>query len=292
MSEIKVSSKINSFINNAKSSDNYGFLIKKGYGEYDYLLQESLQNKALLRGKTAIITGSNRGIGRSILENFAQNKATIFAHSRRKTPEFERCLAQLSQQYNVQIYPLYFDLIDMEDIKKSISFIHSTKLNIDILVNNAGITLNKLFLMTTLNEVQEQVDINFKAMFLFSQYVCKFMHKHKKGSIINISSISAMGGDCGRSLYGATKAAVSSLTKTMAEELGTHSIRVNAVAPGFIDTDMMQYMTKDVINTNLNLSKLKRMGTPQEVANVVTFLASDLSSYITGQIINVDGGMK
>ena len=113
-----------------------------------------------------------------------------------------------------------------------------------------------------------------------------------KGAIVNMSSMSALGGDCGRSVYGATKAAVSSLTKTMAAELGNYGIRVNAVAPGFINTDMMNLMTKDVINDNLKNSKLKRIGEPEEVANVVAFLCSDLSSYITGSIIPVDGGIR
>lgn len=299
---MQVSPKMQSYIistDNYKSnlySSFYGILDKKGYADYNYIdMQKYLiysQDRTLLRGKTAVITGSNRGIGKAIVESFAKNGANIFAHARKETLEFRAFLTQLSQKYNVEIYPLYFDLTDIEEVKNSTKFIRSNQPNVDILVNNAGVTLNKLFLMTTISEIQEQMDINFKATFLISQYISKLMQKHKKGSIVNISSISAVGGDCGRSLYGATKAAVSSLTKTMADELGDSGIRVNAVAPGFIDTDMMQYMTKEVIDHNLNFSKLKRIGTPQEIANVVTFLVSDLASYITGQIINVDGGIK
>lgn len=246
----------------------------------------------MLKNKTAIITGCNRGIGKAILEVFAENGTNIFAHARKETPEFTNLITKLSEKYQVKIIPIYFDLADIVSIKTAIKFIHSQKVNIDILVNNAGITSNKLFVMTSINDIQEQMDINFKSVFILSQYISKIMQKNNSGSIINISSISATGGDCGRALYGASKAAISSLTKTMATELGNNGIRVNAVAPGFIETDMMQYITEDVIKNNLMNSKLKRIGKPIEVANVALFLASDLASYITGQIIHVDGGIR
>jgi len=246
----------------------------------------------MLKNKTAVITGCNRGIGKAILEVFAKNGANIYAHARKETPEFPDLITNLSEKYQVKIIPIYFDLVDIAAIKNAIKFIHSQKVNIDILVNNAGITSNKLFVMTSINDIQEQMDINFKSVFILSQYISKMMQKNNSGSIINISSISAAGGDCGRALYGASKAAISSLTKTMATELGNNGIRVNALAPGFIETDMMQYMTEDVIKNNLMNSKLKRIGKPIEVANVALFLASDLASYVTGQIIYVDGGIR
>lgn len=246
----------------------------------------------ILKDKVAIITGCNRGIGKAILEIFVQNGATVFACSRKETNEFSQYVEQLKSQYNASIFPIYFDVEKIEEIKQGIKLIREKKLNIDILVNNAGITSNELFLMTSLESIQKQVDINFKSVFVISQYISKLMIKNKKGSIINISSISALGGDCGRALYGATKAAVSSLTKTMATELGISNIRVNAVAPGFINTDMKDLLSEEALQENLNLSKLKRMGEPKEVANVVMFLASDLASYVTGQIVNVDGGVK
>lgn len=246
----------------------------------------------ILKDKVAIITGCNRGIGKAILEVFAQNGATVFACSRKESNDFSQFIEQLKKQYNTEIFPIYFDVEKIEEIKQGIKLIREKKLNIDILVNNAGITSNELFLMTSLESIQKQFDINFKSVFIISQYISKMMIKNQKGSIINISSISALGGDCGRALYGATKAAVSSLTKTMATELGTNGIRVNAVAPGFINTDMQNLLSAEALNTNLNLSKLKRIGEPKEVANAVMFLASDLASYITGQVIRVDGGVK
>ena len=246
----------------------------------------------ILKDKVAIITGCNRGIGKAILEIFVQNGATVFACSRKETNEFSQFIELLKRQYNASIFPIYFDVEKIEEIKQGLKLIREKKLNIDILVNNAGITSNELFLMTSLESIQKQMDINFKSVFVISQYVSKMMIKNKKGSIVNISSISALGGDCGRALYGATKAAVSSLTKTMATELGATGIRVNAVAPGFINTDMKDLLSEDALQENLNHSKLKRMGEPKEVANVAMFLASDLASYVTGQIINVDGGVK
>ena len=246
----------------------------------------------ILKDKVAIITGCNRGIGKAILEIFVQNGATVFACSRKETNEFSQYVEQLKSQYNASIFPIYFDVEKIEEIKQGIKLIREKRLNIDILVNNAGITSNELFLMTSLESIQKQLDINFKSVFVISQYISKLMIKNKKGSIVNISSISALGGDCGRALYGATKAAVSSLTKTMATELGISNIRVNAVAPGFINTDMKDLLSEEALQENLNLSKLKRIGEPKEVANVVMFLASDLASYVTGQIVNVDGGVK
>lgn len=246
----------------------------------------------MLENKTAIITGCNRGIGKAILEVFAKNRCNIFAHARKETDDFLNTINELSKKYFVKIYPIYFNLKDIDEIKNAVKKIRSYKFPIDILVNNAGITSNKLFQMTTLEDVQEQFDINFKSLFVLSQYITKMMLRNNHGSIVNVSSISALGGDVGRSIYGASKAAVSSLTKTMAAELGEGNIRVNAVAPGFIKTDMMDFMSEDIIEKNLKMSKLKRIGKPEEVANVVAFLCSDLSSYVTGQVINIDGGIR
>ena len=245
----------------------------------------------MLKGKNIIITGSNRGIGKACMEVCASFGANIFAHSRKPTEEFENLIKNLKQKYNNEIYPVYFDLTNKEEIKEGVKKINSYKVKIDALINNAGITQNKLFLMTTPEDIQQQMDVNFKSLFILSQYIAKLMARNNSGSIVNISSGSAVG-DCGKSAYGASKAAVSSLTKTMAEELGSNGIRVNALAPIFIDTDMMFDLKPEIVQENINKSYLKRLGKPQEVANVAAFLCSDLSSYITGQIINVNGGIR
>lgn len=246
----------------------------------------------MLKGKNIIITGCNRGIGEAILKICASFGANIFAHARKETSEFSELVNNIKSKYNAEIYPIYFDLADREAIKEGVKTIRSFKKNIDCLVNNAGVTSNKLFLMTTAGDIDTEMNINFKSLFVFSQYISKMMQRNNKGSIVNISSVSAEGGDYGRALYGATKAAVSSLTKTMAAELGQYGIRVNAVAPGFINTDMMDFMTQDIIDENLKASSLKRIGEPHEVANVVAFLCSNMSSYMTGSVIPVDGGLN
>ena len=271
--------------------DASGILLKKSPDDFAYYKASAFFKPPLLKGKVAVVTGCNRGIGRAILEVFAKNGATLFAHARRQTPEFVAMLEALSAKTCATIIPIYFDLLKLDEIKKGVQTIRKATPAVDILVNNAGITLNKLFLMTTADEITTQMDVNFKAVFYFSQYIAKLMQK-KGGSIINISSISAAGGDCGRALYGASKAAVESLSKTMAEELGAYNIRVNAIAPGFIATDMMSVISEEAIVRNLNLSKLKRLGKPEEVANAALFLAADGASYITSEVIHVDGGLQ
>ncbi len=245
----------------------------------------------MLKNKNIIITGANRGIGRAILETFAQFGANIFACARVQTQEFENLITELKNKYNTQIYPIYFDVSNKDEIKEGIKKINSYKIPIDCLVNNAGITQNSLYLMSTLDDVQKEFNINFNSVFLISQYIAKLMIRNSKGSIVNISSVSAKGGDIGRAVYGASKAAVSSLTKTMAAELGEKNIRVNALAPGFIKTDMMNFIGQEHIEENLKKSYLKRMGEAKEVANAAAFLCSDLSTYITGEIISVSGGL-
>ncbi len=246
----------------------------------------------MLRNKNIIITGSNRGIGKAILEVCSSFGANIFAHTRKQTEEFETLTKELKNKYNTKIYPIYFDISNREEIRNGIKEINSYKIPIDGLINNAGSIVNKSFLMTTIEDIQNQIDINFKSLFFISQAVSKMMIRNNKGSIINMSSIAGRGGKYGKSAYGASKAAISSLTKTMAEELGIYGIRVNALAPGFIDTDMAKNIPQESIDETIKLSKLKRIGTPKEVANIAAFLCSDLSSYITGEIINVSGGLE
>ena len=243
----------------------------------------------LLKNKTAIITGSNRGIGKAILEKFAQNGANVFAHARKQNVDFENLINELKLKYNVEITPVYFDLSNIEEIKSGIKYINSFKKPIDILVNNAGIILYKLFLMSTVEDIQNQFDVNFKALFFLTQYVSKIMLRQGNGSIINFASRAAYG-DIGNSVYGASKASVISFTKTLSEELAPKGIRVNAIAPGIIKTDMIASLSEEALEKNISQIHLRRLGDPYEVANAVLFLASDLSSYITGSVIRVDGG--
>ena len=247
----------------------------------------------LLENKNAIITGCAKGIGKSILDLFAENGANIWACVRKRDEAFEQHCKNLSSKYNVRILPIYFDLADREQIKFGIKTIISSKETIDILVNNAGITFNALFQMTSIDKMIEIFQINYFAQMLLTQYVSKIMVKQKHGSIINISSTAALDGNPGRSVYGASKAALLSSTKSISKELAEHNIRANTIAPGITATDMVSAsMTDEIIQKTIEQTKLKRIGEPSEIAKTALFLASDLSSFITGQVIRVDGGLS
>lgn len=247
----------------------------------------------LLKGKNAVITGSSRGIGKAMLEVFAQNGANVLACARTQNKEFENYCKELENKYEIKIIPIYFDLSDENQIKEGAIEIRNLKLPIDVLVNNAGISYNSLFQMTSIGKLQEVFNVNFYSQFLFSQYIVKLMIRKKSGSIINVSSTSAIEPDEGRSAYSASKASIIATSKIMAAELGGNGIRVNVIAPGISDTEMVaNHMPENTINETINKTMLKRMGKPHEIANVALFLASDLSSYITGQILRVDGGLK
>lgn len=245
----------------------------------------------LLEGKNAIVTGCARGIGKGIVEILAQNGANIWACARKKDVEFEKMLKSVSTEYKVDIKPVYFELADKNEMKAAVKIIMSDKKNVDILVNNAGITYNALFQMSTIDKINEVMDINFVSPFIFTQYIVKLMLKNKSGSIVNISSSAALDGNSGRSVYGASKAALLCATKALSEELGDQGIRANVIAPGITKTDMLSSMTDEVINETVTKTDMKRAGMPSDIANAVLFLASDLSSYITGQVLRVDGGM-
>lgn len=248
-------------------------------------------NERLLEGKNAIVTGCARGIGKSIVEVLASNGANIWACARSQSTDFENCLLDLSHRFNVVVKAIYFDLSNKEEMKNAVKQIMSEKKNVDILVNNAGITYNSLFQMSTQNKLEEVMNVNFTAPFLFTQYIVKLMLKFNKGSIINISSSAALDGNAGRSVYGASKAALLCATKSLAAELGDHGIRANVIAPGITETDMLESMTGEVIRETVMNTDLKRSGKPVDIANAVLYLASDLSSYVTGQVLRVDGGM-
>ena len=246
----------------------------------------------LLKNKTAVITGCARGIGKEILKTFAENGANIFACVRKETEEFSERIKNLSDKNGVEIIPLYFDLRDEAAMKSAVMQIRKSKKKIDILVNNAGITSpeSRLFQMTTMASIREIFEVNFFVQLQFTQYILKFMQSG--GSIINMSSISALDGISGQSAYGASKAALAGFTLSLSQELGKQNIRVNALAPGFTDTDMGNDSADDYIKNILQNSTFARMGKVEEIANTALFLASDLSTFITGEIIRADGGQR
>ena len=246
----------------------------------------------LLQNKTAVVTGCNRGIGKEVLETFASHKATIFACTRNINSEFTNLINQLKKKFNNEIIPVKFDLNNEDQLKDAANLILQSGKKIDILVNNAAIIHSSLFQMTPIKKLKEIFETNFFSQTLFTQYILKSMIKKKSGSIIYISSSSALDGNEGRNAYSSTKAAIIAQAKVLSRELGIYNIRVNSIAPGLTDTDMMkENHKKEIIDNMVSRTSLRRIANPEEIANVVLLLSSDLTSYITGQVIRVDGGM-
>ena len=246
--------------------------------------------KIVLEGKRAIITGTNRGIGKAIMEKFASEGADIWACARTPSEEFERNVKELAEKNDVCITPVYFDLEDEEAIKKAIKSIISEKKSIDVLVNNAGIAYGGLMQMTPIDKLKQVFQINYFAPVLMMQLVSRVMQRQKSGSIINIASVGGIETNPGYLAYGSSKASLIWATQSAAKELGAYNIRVNAVAPGLTDTAMGNYKSEEEMNKTIERTGLKRMAQPYEIANAVAFLASDEASYITGEIMKVDGG--
>ena len=247
----------------------------------------------LLSKKVAVITGCNRGIGKSILTKFVEQGAEIFACSRKEDKNFSDFCSELSKKFKTRIHNIFFDLNKAEEMKEALSKIKELSEKVDILVNNAGIIQTSLFQMTKIEDMRKTFEVNFFSTFLFSQYIVKLMIKNKsQSSIINISSSAAIEANQGRSAYASSKSALTTLSKVMSKELSNFNIRVNAIAPGLTNTDMMQKSTSEkYLSETINRISQKRVAEPEEIANSVLFLASDLSSYINGQIIQVDGGL-
>ena len=246
----------------------------------------------LIKGKTAVVTGCNKGIGKKILEVFSANGATVFACVRNIDEEFKSFSNKLKQKFNNQIIPVQFDLNDEKGIKEAANIILTSNKSIDILVNNAATIHTSIFQMTPAKKLKELFEVNFFSQTIFTQYILKSMIKNKKGSIVYISSSSALDGNEGRSAYSSAKAAMIAHAKVLSRELGVHNIRVNSIAPGLTNTDMMKKNHQEkIINEVISRISLRRIANPEEIANVVLLLSSNLTSYITGQVIRVDGGM-
>ena len=248
--------------------------------------------KMLVKGKNVVITGCLKGIGRSTLDIFAENGANIWACCEKKTTEFEEHILGLSSEYNIWVRPVYFDFLDESTVKVAVKQIHQDKDSIDALINIAGITKDALFHMVSMKDMKTIFEVNLFAQITFSQYITKMMLKNKRGSVIYISSISALDGNVGQLSYSASKAALVGVTKTLSAELSPRGIRVNAIAPGVIDTEMTSGVSGTSLQELINSSALKKIGRPSDVAKAILFLASDHSSYITGQVLRVDGGIR
>lgn len=240
--------------------------------------------------KVVLITGGTRGIGNEIAKKFAKEGCNLVLNYVSDSTDVEKIKSEFDE-YGIDVLVLKADVSVFEDCENLVKEAIAKFGKIDILVNNAGITKDTLIAMMKEDAFDKVIDVNLKGTFNVTKNVVPYMMKKRSGNIINISSVVGIVGNAGQSNYAASKAGIIGFTKSLAKELAPRNIRVNAVAPGFIDTDMTSVLS-DKVKENINLQiPLKRMGKAQEVANVVSFLANDESSYITGQVINVDGGM-
>jgi 3-oxoacyl-[acyl-carrier protein] reductase len=244
----------------------------------------------LLEGKTAIITGGSRGIGKGIVEIFAKNGANIaFTYS--SSSEAAKVIEKKVSDEGVKIKSYKSDASNYEQAQELAAEVLKEFGSIDILINNAGITKDNLLMRMSEEDFDKVIQVNLKSVFNMTKAVQRTMLKQRKGSIINISSVIGVKGNAGQSNYAASKAGIIGFTKSMALELGSRNIRSNAIAPGFIETEMTDKLDEATVQLYRNAIPLKRGGTPEEIANACVFLGSDMSSYITGQVLNIDGGM-
>lgn len=244
----------------------------------------------MLQGKIALVTGSSRGIGRAIALELAKQGANIavnYAGSEDKAEE----VVQEIKALGVEAIKIKANVANEDDVKAMVKEVTKTFGALHILVNNAGITRDNLLMRMKVEDFDDVIETNLKGAFLCTKTVTRQMMKQKEGRIINIASIVGVSGNPGQANYVAAKAGMIGLTKSTAKELASRNILVNAIAPGFITTDMTDILTEEQKEAMLATIPLEKLGEPEDIANVVTFLASDKSKYITGQTIHVDGGM-
>jgi len=244
----------------------------------------------LLEGKTALITGASRGIGKAIAHRFAQEGSDIAITNIADDEEFKATIREF-EAMGVKAKGYVSNASSFIDSQRVIDEVVKDFGRIDVLVNNAGITRDTLLMRMSEDQWDSVIAVNLKSVFNLTKAVLMTMIKQKGGSIINMSSVVGVSGNAGQSNYSASKAGILGFTKSIAKEVGSRNIRCNAIAPGFILTEMTEKLPEDVKNDWVNKIPLKRGGTPEDVANTALYLASDLSSYVTGQTIHVCGGM-
>ncbi|MBP7072829.1 MAG: 3-oxoacyl-[acyl-carrier-protein] reductase [Clostridia bacterium] len=243
-----------------------------------------------LKGKTAVVTGGSRGIGRAIALELASCGANVVVNYTRNSKAADEVVAEI-EAMGLSGMAVKADVSIASEVENLVNEVLKTFGSIDILVNNAGITRDNLIIRMTEKEFDEVINTNLKGAFICTKAVSRVMIKQKSGKIINVSSVVGIVGNAGQSNYAAAKAGLIGFTKSMAKELAKRGINVNAVAPGFIQTDMTSVLPENVKEEFLKSIPLMRIGKPEDIANTVLFLASEYSDYITGQVINIDGGM-
>ncbi|ADF52702.1 MULTISPECIES: 3-oxoacyl-[acyl-carrier-protein] reductase [Zunongwangia] len=244
----------------------------------------------LLEGKNAIVTGGSRGIGRGIAKVFAAHGANV-AFTYNSSEEAAKELEQELSESGVKAKGYKSNAADFEQAQELIKNVAEDFGAIDILVNNAGITKDNLLMRMSEEDFDRVIEVNLKSIFNMTKAVQRTMLKQRKGSIINMSSVVGVKGNAGQANYAASKAGIIGFSKSMALELGSRNIRTNVIAPGFIETEMTEKLDEKVVQGWRDNIPLKRGGTPEDIANACVYLGSDLSAYVTGQVLNVDGGM-
>jgi 3-oxoacyl-[acyl-carrier protein] reductase len=243
-----------------------------------------------LKGKTAVVTGGSRGIGRAIALMLAQNGANVVVNYTSNNTSAEEVVRKI-EEMGVKGKAVKADVSKSEEVENLVNEVLNTFGSIDILINNAGITRDNLIIRMTEQEFDDVISTNLKGAFICTKSVSRVMIKQKSGKIINVSSVVGIIGNAGQSNYAAAKAGLIGFTKSMAKELAKRGINVNAVAPGFIETDMTSKLSDKVKEEFAKNIPLSRAGKPEDIAKAVLFLSSEYSDYITGQVINIDGGM-
>lgn len=243
-----------------------------------------------LNNKVALITGGSRGIGKAIALELAKNGVNIAINYNSNEARAKEVIEE-AKSYGVKAIAIKANVAIGEDVEQMIKQVEEELETIDILVNNAGVTRDNLLIRMKEEDWDEVMDTNLKGTFLCTKAIARSMMKKRYGKIINIASVVGVMGNAGQGNYSASKAGVIGFTKSMAKELASRGIRVNAIAPGFIQTDMTDVLSEDVKEAMLKAIPLNSLGDPKDIANLVVFLSSESSDYITGQVINVDGGM-
>lgn len=243
----------------------------------------------MLTGKVVLVTGATKGIGLAAAESLARQGAKVYINGR-NAEALDSALRGLQEQ-GLDVCGLCFDVAKEPEVKEAFRTLFTQEKRLDVLVNNAGVLDDALIGMVSKQQIETTFASNTFSTLYACQYASRLMSRAKSGSIINVASIIGTNGNRGQAVYGGSKAAVIGITKSLSKELASNNIRVNAIAPGFIETDMARSIPEDIFSERIRSIAMNRIGKPEDIANVVLFLASDLSSYVTGQVIGVDGGM-